>query len=371
MTIAGIKRPLSAVELDGEHGLHRKITRVNGYESDGVGSRSAPERHNGGHSTSISRDISRDSTPGPVLHRPSEPPAFPADVSVVLTGIRGSGKSTLAIIASTAMKRRALDCEKAFQQATGSTSLAYKREHGPVECHRRQAQILREVLTQHAKGCLIVCSWMERAVQSLLRDFARTHPVVHILRDAKAIQEHLKIDDDDKTRNLLNASSAIFRSCSNLEFFNVSESPVEASKTHSPRGSVPSNQKPPAPYLTLKRAERHFLKFLSLRAERHFLKFLSLVMPAGSIPFIESAFPLASIPTEDRRFTYALSVPLSRLLRDEVDIEDLETGADAIEVVVDDIALAVSKTGQAPTLDSEKANDISRVIGSHARQLIP
>ncbi|KAM0326635.1 hypothetical protein ACHAQA_006504 [Verticillium albo-atrum] len=343
MTLAGIKRPLSAADLDGEHGLHRKSIRGNGYESDGIGSPAS---------------MSREPTPVPMLHRPSEPPAFPADVSVVLTGIRGSGKSTLAIIASTAMKRRALDCEKAFQQATGSTSLAYKKEHGPVDCHRRQAQVLRETLTQYSKGCLIVCSWMERAVQSLLRDFARTHPVIHILRDAKAIQEHLKIEDDDKTRNLLNASSAIFRSCSNLEFFNVSEAPVEVSKTNSPRGGVPTNQRPPAPYLTLKRAERHFLKFLSL------------VMPTGSIPFIESAFPLASIPTEDRRFTYALSVPLSRLLRDEVDIEDLETGADAIEIVVDDIALAVGKTGQAPTLDSEKANEISRVIGSIRRSTV-
>ncbi|KAK1725504.1 hypothetical protein CaCOL14_009599 [Colletotrichum acutatum] len=364
MATAGVKRSYVATAMSDEEDHHHhqlenpaKFIRVDGRN----GHSASPSQPQSPRTNSSSRysmaACSRPETPitrpaTPVAHLPSEVPPFPADASIVLAGIRGAGKSTLAIIASTAMERRAVDCEKAFQQVTGLTSFAYKRAHGPAECHRRQTDVLRDLLDQNSKSTLIVCSWMERGVQTLLREFCRTHPVVHIVRDVKAIQEHLKIEDEDKARNLLAASSTIFRTCSNLEFFNVSETADPWIETDAARIEAHAGgQKPPAPYLTLKRAERHFLKFLSL------------IMPKGSIPFIESAFPLASIPTEDRRFTYAISVSLSSLLNNELAIEELETGADAIEIVLDGIAGAQS-------LDSERAADIARIIGSIRRSTV-
>ncbi|KAF4809658.1 Quinate repressor protein [Colletotrichum siamense] len=363
MATAGVKRSFVATAIDDEDAEHHhqlenpsKFIRVdtrNGYSTtprEPQSPRTNSSRYSMAACSRPETPITRPATP--VTHLPNEIPPFPADASIVLAGIRGAGKSTLAIIASTAMARRALDCEKAFQQVTGLTSFAYKRAHGPAECHRRQTDVLRDLLDQNSKGCLIVCSWMERSVQTLLRDFCRTHPVVHIVRDVKAIQEHLKIEDEDKARNLLAASSTIFRTCSNLEFFNVSETADPAAETDAARIEAHAGgQKPPAPYLTLKRAERHFLKFLSL------------IMPKGSIPFIESAFPLASIPTEDRRFTYAISVSLSSLLNNEITVEELETGADAIEIVVDGLAGATA-------LDSERAADIARIIGSIRRSTV-
>ncbi|KAH6669711.1 quinate repressor [Plectosphaerella plurivora] len=374
-------RPRQSVETD-----HRPSRHTHAISSAASSNWSS---YPGTESPSIAIGLSREPTPvasttttpqhGGVQHRTNGAlPAFPADASIVLIGIRGAGKSTLAIIASTAMKRSVIDCERVFQSIVGTTSWAYKRDHGAADCHRKQAEVLRDVLAANARQCLIVCSWTDRGVQVLLRDFSRTHPVVLVLRDARAVGEHLRIEDDDRARSLLNASSAIFRGCSSLEFFNVTESPGAAGRdgdgddadAQARKDALRGGHHPPAPYLTLKRAERHFLKFLSL------------VMPAGSIPFIESAFPLASIPTEDRRFTYALSVPLSRLLRNDVDMQDLETGADAIEIVVDcepgqgdeahgtDHNTTTTPGSGSNVLDAERLSDVARMVGSIRRTTV-
>ncbi|KAK5653036.1 hypothetical protein OQA88_9322 [Cercophora sp. LCS_1] len=288
--------------------------------------------------------------------------AFDPDASVVIAGLRGAGKSTLAIIASTAMKRRIADAEKAFQQATGFSSSTYKKLYGVQECDQRQAETLSEILTHYSCGAVIVCSWMGRGVQALLQKFSLRHPVIYVIRDAEAICHHLKLGDLSKAKKLLSVGSLAFRSCTNYEFFNLSETPTDGGATD---GVLTGRC--PAPYLTLKRAERHFLKFLSL------------VMPSGSIPFIESAFPLASIPTEKRSFTYAVSVRLSSFMAGDdddasidLDIEELETGADAIELVIDDLDHLNSQDfdkGEG-RLEPERAIRITRTIGLIRRSTV-
>ncbi|KAI0102677.1 shikimate dehydrogenase substrate binding domain-containing protein [Nemania sp. FL0031] len=289
--------------------------------------------------------------------------SFDPDASVMLIGIRGSGKSTLAIIASTAMKRRIVDLDKSFQDVTGLPTVAYKRAHGPIEYRRQQYQILETVLANHQRDCIIVSSWMEPGLHGPLEKFAALHPVIHVIRDPEAIQQYLKLADESKIRELMNYTASAFRTVANFEFFNISEKRPKLNDSANPdspqaivRGDGPAS---PVPYLTLKRAERHFLKFLSL------------IMPARSIPFIESAFPLASVPTETRQFTYAVSVPLSRLLADEWETEDIETGADAIEIVIDDAFASKSGTfsgnGQ---LSPERATRISRALGAVRRNVV-
>ncbi|RYP66881.1 hypothetical protein DL769_005913 [Monosporascus sp. CRB-8-3] len=293
---------------------------------------------------------------------------FAPNASIVLIGIRGAGKSTLGIIACAAMKRNMVDLEKTFQQATGVSSSEFKRRHGAEGCQSRQAQVLTDALADHAIGSVIVCSWLERNVQSLLRDFCATNPVIHVSRDITAIQEHLNIQDETKTASLMNVSGAVIRTCSNFHFFNVTEKPAVCFTVASDQGAGDDSfaTKSSAPYLTLKRAERHFLKFLSL------------IMPPGSIPVIESAFPLATLPTEEREFTYAVSVPISALMTRKFDIEDLETGADAIEIVIDQLkgnlkvnappsdALPLKGVGPNPA----RADEIARVLGNIRRNTV-
>ncbi|KAK8016886.1 hypothetical protein PG993_015075 [Apiospora rasikravindrae] len=283
---------------------------------------------------------------------------FEPNASVVLVGMRGSGKSTLAIIASTAMKRRIIDTEKAFQEAAGLSTHAFKKTYGAAECQRRQYALLQSMLANHGRDCIIVSSWMERCVQSLLEDFAVSHPVIHVIRESQAIATYLKVSDQSKFHELLVYAATAFRACCNLEFFNVSEVPPkkgDLTVVESTAVTQDSGQKSPTPYLTLKRAERHFLKFLSF------------CMPEGSIPYVESAFPLASIPTEKRQFTYAMSVPLSKLILDQIDIEDIETGADAIEIVLDD---AFVQPDQDSRLAPERASQISKVVGHIRRNAV-
>ncbi|KAI1262778.1 shikimate dehydrogenase substrate binding domain-containing protein [Xylariaceae sp. FL1019] len=321
---------------------------------------SAPTRDN---HDGTSRTHTRTNTPS---SRPAPVSRFDPDASIVLVGIRGSGKSTLAIIASTAMARRIVELDKAFQDATGLSTMAYKKAHGSFEYQRRQCAVLENVLATHDRDCIVVSSWMERGAHALLESFAASHPVIHITRELEAIQEYIKLADVGRVRELMKYTASTFRAVANLEFCNVSEkrsdmgTPWKGSSPSSPDFAVRADgQNSPAPYLTLKRAERHFLKFLSL------------VMPKGSIPFIESAFPLASVPTESRSFTYAVSIPLTTLLADEWETEDIETGADAIEIVIDDIVALGGETSQDDIhLSSERASRISRAFGAVRRNVV-
>lgn len=301
---------------------------------------------------------SASNSPRAKTSRAAAPAHFEPDASIALVGMRGSGKSTLAIIASTAMKRRIVDTEQAFMEATGLSTVAFKKTHGSLEYRRQKHAVLEAILSRHQKDCIIVSSWIERSVQNLLGEFSASHPVVHVVRDGNAISRYLGVTDVEKFRELLNYLASAFRACGNFEFFNVSEDiSMLSDRTVAETTAVEHNgeQKSPAPYLTLKRAERHFLRFLAL------------IMPKGAIPYIESAFPLASIPTEKRQFTYAMSVPLSELMAGNLKIEDLETGADAIEIVVDD---AFTQSPPSIHLSAERASQISRVVGHIRRNVV-
>jgi shikimate kinase len=219
-------------------------------------------------------------TPTPFLPALNDTRRFEPNASIALIGIRGCGKSTLAVIASVATRRRVIDIENLFQEATGFSTAKYRKQFGASNHNLRQEELLRATLEKHSQNAIIVCngSSLERSGQALLQDFAKTHPVIHILRDVGSIHKHLEALEESKLRELLSVSGPIFRRCSNYEFYNISETKV-GSLTVSPRtfdtanpyrfmkvaqSVVPANQPSVPAFLTLKRAERTFLKFLSL-----------------------------------------------------------------------------------------------------------
>ncbi|KAL1875498.1 hypothetical protein VTK73DRAFT_10048 [Phialemonium thermophilum] len=368
--VAGRKRPFAVMSAASSH---------LGWDNAELRQRAEPRSLSGVDRTNVAvPDILNHSQPDPSLPASSSssvsapsstpPPAYPTsfdrNASIVLTGIRGAGKSTLAVIASTAMNRRIVDCEKVFREATGLSSPAYKKRYGAPEYHARQTRVMRELIERHRRDAIVLCSWTEREIQAVLQELSDTNPVVYITREARAIQEYLKAWDNSTICHLLDASGSVFRRCTHFEYFNISELTASSAASRSSSSGTTTttttttelDRRSPAPYLALKRAERHFLKFLSL------------ILPEGAVAFIESASTLACVPTEQRRFTYASSVPLSVLEAGRLDIEELETGADAIEIVVDDLVLGAQ--GHESGISPHRATDISRVVAQVRRSTV-
>ncbi|KAG8407215.1 hypothetical protein J3458_012625 [Metarhizium acridum] len=254
----------------------------------------------------------------------SKMPKFTPEASIVIVGVRGAGKTTLAIMAASALKKRIVDLEVAFQRATNLASPTYSKVHGTTQCQIKQGDVLQDTLETNTTGCIIVCSWMERRVQGLLRQYAASNPVVHVVRSKEAVQEHLRVESGTKWETFWNTSNAFFRTCSNLEFFNVSESAAVEKSLPSIRNSYGVDL---PPYLALKQAERHLLKFFSQ------------IYPAGTIPFFESAYPLATVATEQRQYTYAVDISVQEIIHNRVDIEDCSAGADAMQITFEDIQI--------------------------------
>lgn len=255
---------------------------------------------------------------------------FESNASIVLIGIRGTGKSTLAIMASIACRRRVVDVESMFQEATGFSTSKYRKQFGASNHNLRQEELLRNILKTHARGTIIVCngSSLERSGQILLQDFSRTHPVIHVLRDLKSVHDYLEVLELSKLKDIVAFSAPMFRRCSNYEFYNISETKAAFSV-------VPANQPSVPAFLTLKRAERTFLKFLSqivpTQAEETSLE-QDIRLPSAAE---RAGFPLSGVPVELRKYTCAVQVPLADLCSEDVDIEDLEFGSDAFEIVVE------------------------------------
>ncbi|KAF9696868.1 hypothetical protein EKO04_004811 [Ascochyta lentis] len=296
-------------------------------------------------------------TPIPTLPPNEIRRIFEPDASIVLIGMRGTGKSTLAVMASMACRRRVVDIDDLFQEATGFSTAKYRKQFGAGNHNLRQEELLRTALRAHDKGAIIVCNGgsLERNGQLLMQDFAGTHPVIHIVRDLHSIHEYLGGVELRRLRDMLAFSAPILRRCSNYEFCNISE--------HAPTRSNAPSDPPAAPaFLTLKRAQRTFLKFLSLILSRD-----TADGPVGNAnPPLEPGYPLSDVATELRKYTCAVQVPLSDLLAEDVDIQSLEYGSDAFEVVVDPTELDPHNQ----RLRTERADDISNCISKIRRSTV-
>ncbi|KAH6604257.1 quinate 5-dehydrogenase [Trichoderma cornu-damae] len=344
--MAGVKRSL-AVMMNHNEGLLGVDNRLRPCAF--INSSSGPEAQETRAEAKSNSSLDKDCETSPFTPARGNIPNFGSDASLALVGLRGCGKSTLAIMAASALKKKVINVEAAFQSITGTSSSSFKQSNGSTECRRRQADVLQEIMEQNPTGCIIVCPWMERRVQALLRQFSGTNPVIHVLRNADAIEVYMSPKDRTKARSLMKMSNLFYRSCTNLEFFNVSEvRETNAEQDDQDDGANGRGFTQNAPYLALKQAERHFLKFLSL------------IYPAGTIPFFESAFPLASIAPEDRQFTYCLSVHIRDILSGNKDWEGSIIGVDAVQIFVNDLLRA-----QEDALDGvdELANNITEAVG--------
>ena len=251
--------------------------------------------------------------------------SFSPRASIVLIGIRGTGKSSLAIIACTALGRRLIDADQYFMRTTGSSRASFRKARGVTEYRVREVEVMKSMLMDNEKDCIIACGpgCLEESGQPLLQEYAKTHPVIHVLRDLESIRSYLRIESEEKIRRLLELCEPMYRACSNLEFYNMSERATQSSFDVQSMALElsPGRQSSASPYLTLKHAEQVFVQFINFVMGRN-----------ASLPRLEIRDPLT---VESTRYTYALSVNLSTLMTRNLDMEDLESGVDALELRID------------------------------------
>ncbi|KAH0399261.1 hypothetical protein KCU89_g6390, partial [Aureobasidium melanogenum] len=118
---------------------------------------------------------------------PSQPPSrtpSPSEknASLVLVGTKGSGLSSFAVIAATALRFRLVDTESWLVEHYGLKRSQYVKERGLDAYRKLSSKALENILKQHTERCVIVCGpeALEPHCRTLIRTFARTHPVVMI-----------------------------------------------------------------------------------------------------------------------------------------------------------------------------------------------
>ncbi|EAW13583.1 repressor protein [Aspergillus clavatus NRRL 1] len=245
---------------------------------------------------------------------------FNPDASLVLVGIRGCGKRSLGFVAAAALKRRFITEDHYFKEVTGLTRHEYLQHYGSQEFQRRDIDVLKKMLDNHRSQCVIECGLgsLTRPVQEHLRLYSATNPVVYLVRDMDRIQRLLGLDE--QAVRLLCESDPLHRTCSNFEYYNVEDRSNMSAQTDEDT------------------ADRRSISYsFKLReAKEDFTRFVRFVTGADvDQSGYDSPFVLLETPPELRSFTHAIFVRSSNLIEGAVDLAELESGGDAIELCVD------------------------------------
>ncbi|KAJ5584758.1 Shikimate kinase [Penicillium hispanicum] len=243
---------------------------------------------------------------------------FDPDASLVLVGIRGCGKRSLGFVAATALKRRFITEDYYFKEVTGTTRQEYLKRNGSQEFQRKDIEVLRMMLEKHRTGCVIECGLgsLTRPVQDSLRHYSQTNPVVHLLRDIDRIQQLLRLDD--QSVRLLREGDSLHQTCSNFEFYNLEDRTRFVSDDGSPD----------------RRSAAYSFKLQEVKEDfTNFVRFITGIDVNHSS--YDSPFVLLETPPELRSFTHAIFIRSSDLIDDNVNLPELESGGDAIELCVD------------------------------------
>jgi 3-dehydroquinate dehydratase type I len=240
---------------------------------------------------------------------------FSQDASIVLVGSRGSGKRTLGFIGATHLGRRLITEDHFFQEATGTTRGGFLRQFGTQEFYRKNVEVLKQMLDNHRTGCIIECGMgsLSYPAQKTLAEYSMTHPVIYLTRGSHRIKSLLRLGDEEAAR--LEVADLAHRNCSNLEYYNLYDQSGDGAETPPENGLGNTSSR-------LKYAKEDFCCFLDFLTGQG-------VVRSG----FESPFSIAALPPECRTYTYALSLRLSTI--PDLDLVELEAGADAVQLKID------------------------------------
>ncbi|KAE8144700.1 type I 3-dehydroquinase-domain-containing protein [Aspergillus avenaceus] len=249
--------------------------------------------------------------------------------SLVLIGIRGCGKRSLGFVAATALKRRFITEDHYFKHVTGITRHEYLRCHGSQAFQQRDIEVLKEMLDNHRSHCVIECGLgsLTRPVQDHLRLYSITNPVVYLVRDMDRIQTLLGLED--QAVKMLCEGDPLHRTCSNFEYYNIED----GSSTTAQIDEVTPDRRSVGYSFKLREAKEDFTRFLRFITGAN-------VNHSG----YDSPFVLLETPPENRSFTHAIFVRTSELIEEKVNLHELESGGDAIELCVDSWGPGMART---------------------------
>lgn len=242
------------------------------------------------------------------------------NASLVLVGTKGSGLSSFAVIAATALRFRLIDTESWLIEHYSLKRSEYVKERGLNAYRKLSAKALENILRQHAERCVLVCGpeALEPHCQTLIRTFARTHPVVMINRDLTIIRDYLGLPDTPEVLQILGRSRQLCRRISTHEFYNLPE--TEATEPLSVE--LCRNLRRPSvihrPLQLLQNVKQDFLRFLNLLAKT--------TLRADSL--------LCSLPPTEREYSTMSVLQLDDIVSGQLSLADLDCGTDAIELVV-------------------------------------
>lgn len=244
---------------------------------------------------------------------------FAPDASIVLISLRGTGRTTLGLLAAGSLGFRLIETDTIFQETFGLSRRAYTSKHGHTDCRSKESKLLEGVLAHNPLRAVIICGpiCVDESGQTLLRGFAKDHPIIYILRDPESISRHLKCSPA-AISSIIEAGNPTFRSISSFEFFNLAD-PRPSQRQHAREQSVAVQM----PTLALKEVQKDFLHLAySIQGRAADRK-------------AQARTPTALAALERKLYTYALQLPLEQVPQMAPVLRQGDCLVDAIEFRVD------------------------------------
>jgi shikimate 5-dehydrogenase/shikimate kinase len=286
--------------------------------------------------------------------------AFEPNASIVLVGTRGCGKTSLGYIAARALGRRLVEADDEFERKTGLSRAQFLKNNGQnaEEYRLQERKVMETMLANNERDAVIVCGLgsIESHGQMLLKRFANTHPVIHILRETEYFREWLRVPKESNLMQRLEQSDRRHRTCSNFEYYNLFDGGSEpgiADGRISRDEVLKPGQCSPRYAAALQRAQQDLIRFITL----------IMGFPDPTLRSLRSK--LATAASTNRVYSYALSVEFSQIGSGKIDVTELECGADVVELVVN----ASDVAGQSVTADSPWITTLSKQIATLRRKV--
>lgn len=285
------------------------------------------------------------------------PRTFSPNASIVLVGIRGCGKTSLGYIAARALGRRLVESDDEFERKTGCTRAQFLKKTGQNEGEYRMQErlVMESMLVNNERDAVITCGVgsLESVGQALLKRYALTHPVIHIIRDSDHIRELLRLPKESNLMQRLDESDRSHRLCSNFEFYNLFDGGAAPGTVSGVASPNPGGPRSPRYTGMLQRTQEDFIRFVNLVLgfSNDYMRVLQMKIKAAALCPI------------DRIYTYALSIDFAQLV--EINTIELECGADAIELQLQ----AADIVGHSLTVDSPWISILSEQIASLRRRV--